>query len=499
MQCGNYLEMIKKEIKDFTSYTVFTPLSIGQKAIIYGRYLSSDSIQTLLKLPEYYFPSEIQSNTFNFKINKVIPSYRAIDTYRPQTRLIGIDLGANKIVVSVSRNASTELVKIDQEYSMPSVISFVEDEPIIGNVARKHLTKNPELVLSDLKHLRTHMDGYDWPFGHCIEPKKSTILFQTKSEFKQYSTVEIYQILFQKLKQSASEYQSDLNEGKDVNQAVITVPDFDNELMLEDIFEAAESIQLEILDIITETQADMLYFLSKEMFSKDETVIVVDIGGETSFVGKFSFKKGIRKKHDFLLFCGNTINGTLESQLKELFYERFKIHASFTLEEKLQIEKIKEDFTFKEELLLPATLIKYKVVLTRNWFEKQVLDPILGSLCNQSLTKILKDEIYSSNISKVFLVGGTCRIPYIQKYFKTIFGEEKVVIPDNSQEVRATGALIHGLKVLNGEHQPVFQRKGIKRHLDWDDSEDESTDNEAETDSLLKTGNEPFNFFFSKQ
>uniref|UniRef100_A0AC34QQX3 Uncharacterized protein n=1 Tax=Panagrolaimus sp. JU765 TaxID=591449 RepID=A0AC34QQX3_9BILA len=253
----NYLELIKKESKNFSSYTVFTHLLNSEKAIIYGRYLSNDNVQSLLKLQKCFFFNEIELKASNFEVNKVIPLYRAIGTYESQTRLMGIDLGASRIVVCVSRNGRTELVQIDQEYSMPSVISFTEDEPVIGNVARRHFAKKPELVLFDLKHLRDtkrHLFGYRWPFGHCIEPEKSSFVFQSKESFKQYSTIDIYQTLLQKIKHSASVYQLDLNEGEDVNQAVITVPNFDNELMLEDTFGAARSVGLKILDIITGKQ-----------------------------------------------------------------------------------------------------------------------------------------------------------------------------------------------------------------------------------------------------
>uniref|UniRef100_A0AC34RBG6 Uncharacterized protein n=1 Tax=Panagrolaimus sp. JU765 TaxID=591449 RepID=A0AC34RBG6_9BILA len=364
----NYLEIIKKENENFTSYTVFSHLFNSQKAIIYGRYLSNDNVQSLLKLQQCDFLTEIELNTFNFEVCKVIPSYRAINTYKPQTKLMGIDLGANRIVVCISRNWRAELVKIDRDYSMPSVISFAEDKPIIGFVAGRHLAKHPELVLFDLKRLRDterHLFGYSWPFGHCIEPRKSSFVFRSKDVFKQYSTVEIYQILFQKLKQNASAYQHDFNEGKDVNQAVITVPNFENKLMLADIYAAAESAELKILDIITgkqvstavrtiislfsETHADLLYFLSNEEFSIGETVAVVDIGGGTGFIEKFSFEKGFQEKRDFSFFCGREINNQLERALRNFIYEHCQIRTMFNLEQKSKIEKIKEDLSFEEE------------------------------------------------------------------------------------------------------------------------------------------------------
>uniref|UniRef100_A0AC34Q7D6 Uncharacterized protein n=1 Tax=Panagrolaimus sp. JU765 TaxID=591449 RepID=A0AC34Q7D6_9BILA len=143
---GNYLEKIKNESKDFSSHTVFRSLYPSQKVIIYGRYLSNDNVQTLVKVKQCFSLTEIELNTFDFKINEVIPSYRPIDAYKPQTRVMGIDFGASRIVVCVSRNGYTHLVKIDEEYSMPSVISFIEDKPIIGNVAKRHL----EMLLNDI-------------------------------------------------------------------------------------------------------------------------------------------------------------------------------------------------------------------------------------------------------------------------------------------------------------------------------------------------------------
>uniref|UniRef100_A0AC34PWK1 Heat shock protein 70 n=1 Tax=Panagrolaimus sp. JU765 TaxID=591449 RepID=A0AC34PWK1_9BILA len=143
--------------------------------------------------------------------------------------------------------------------------------------------------------------------------------------------------------------------------------------------------------------------------------------------------------------------------------------------------------------LLSASLLSRDedVSLTRSAFEEKVLDAIQYSYYNFYIIKTLADKKYSSNLSKVYLVGGTCRIPYIQNLFKEIFGENKVIIPNNLQEITATGALIHGLMILNGEIKPVLQRKGTKRHLDGDDSVNEPMDNNAGIDPPKKTGNEP--------
>uniref|UniRef100_A0AC34RGY9 Uncharacterized protein n=1 Tax=Panagrolaimus sp. JU765 TaxID=591449 RepID=A0AC34RGY9_9BILA len=127
------------------------------------------------------------------------------------------------------------------------------------------------------------------------------------------------------------------------------MPEFDNKLMLADIYAAAESANLKILDIITETHADLLYFLSNEEFSKEETVAIVDVGGGTGFIEKFNFENGLHEKRDLLFFCGREINERLERALQNLFYERFKLWPTFDLKQKSEIEKIKEDLSFEEE------------------------------------------------------------------------------------------------------------------------------------------------------
>lgn len=101
--------------------------------------------------------------------------------------------------------------------------------------------------------------------------------------------------------------------------------------------------------------------------------------------------------------------------------------------------------------------------LTKSWFEERVLERLFRSQTNYYSMKHLMNAIEDMNRfpkpSKVFLVGGSCRIPYIQNYFKSIFGEDKLIVPNNLQGITATGALIHGLQILNGEIDSLFKTK----------------------------------------
>lgn len=95
--------------------------------------------------------------------------------------------------------------------------------------------------------------------------------------------------------------------------------------------------------------------------------------------------------------------------------------------------------------------------VTKIWFEENVMARVFNDKENKKILENAMDDMNNpSKPSKVFLVGGTCWIPYIQNYFKSVFGEDKVVVPNNLQNITATGALIHGLQILNGFVEPTF-------------------------------------------
>uniref|UniRef100_A0AC34QB93 Uncharacterized protein n=1 Tax=Panagrolaimus sp. JU765 TaxID=591449 RepID=A0AC34QB93_9BILA len=238
------------------------------KAMIYSRFLSGDEqVKTLIKTDPNYFVDNAYDKGVN-KLNtdrnerskyksRIITRPQFIDSYGSQTKLMGIDLGATRSVVCVSRNGSTELVKIDQENAMPTYISFAEDEPIVGSVAMRKLNYEPKSVLFDIKRttdLSPRQFEKCWPFGICKTSETISFVVHSKTEIKEHSLVDVYKILVQKLKAKASEFQFDLNQGEPVNQAVFTVPFLDEgpagHGMVSSIIKAANECGIKVIDII---------------------------------------------------------------------------------------------------------------------------------------------------------------------------------------------------------------------------------------------------------
>uniref|UniRef100_A0AC34Q712 Uncharacterized protein n=1 Tax=Panagrolaimus sp. JU765 TaxID=591449 RepID=A0AC34Q712_9BILA len=350
---------------------------------------------------------------------------------------------------------------------MPSVFSFAEEHPVVGSVGMRHLkTKNKsKAVLYDLKHLmgtNRHLNYGTWPFAICTTPEKMSFVVNSDGKFEEFTTIEIYQILLQKLKAAASAYQSDLNDKNPVNQAVITIPDFEDKLIIADVCQAAEIANIEIIDIITEIHADLLYLLSKYNVRPDEEVIIVDIGGGTGYIQKFSMIQGLKEKHVLSFLSGRRINEMLWKQLELTLLSKYQMRIDDRFILMTEMERIKETLSFDESanIQLPVIWARFKKDIepvTKIWFEENVMARVFNDKENKKILENAMDDMNNpSKPSKVFLVGGTCWIPYIQNYFKSVFGEDKVVVPNNLQNITATGALIHGLQILNGFVEPTF-------------------------------------------
>lgn len=239
-------------------------LSNAHKTMIYDRLLLEDEkVQSLVKPKEIiersfnYIASYPHSKDFSSNISAHYSLTRPINAHKSLTRLMGIDLGESTCVVCIFRNGRAELVKIDQDYAMPTVISFVEKEPIIGTIAMRHFKKQPGSVLTGFKQILRFEEEQHFlqieellQSGICETPKQITSTAHMEGTFEHYSSIEIYQILLQKLKIAASEFQSDLNQGKPVNHAVITISSLSNYKLVADIRRASELVGIKIIDII---------------------------------------------------------------------------------------------------------------------------------------------------------------------------------------------------------------------------------------------------------
>ena len=376
-------------------------------------------------------------------------------------KTVGIDLGTTNSVVAVMEGAKPVVIA-NQEGSRttPSVVAFVKsgDRPV-GQVAKRQAITNPERTIFSIKRFMGRR--YDevtqeikmFPF-HVARGENDTA--RVDVDGKIYSPPEISAMILQKLKAAAEDYL-----GEKVEKAVITVPAYFNDAQRQATKDAGQIAGLEVVRLVNEpTAAALAYGLDKK---KDETIAVYDFGGGTFDISILEVGEGVVEVKST---NGDTHLGgdDIDQRLIEWLTEEFRRDQGIDLsKDRMALQRLKEaaekakcelSTTQETEINLPfitadASGPKHlNVRLSRAKFEQLVEDIIQRSVgpCRQAL----KDAgLEPKDIDEVVLVGGSTRIPRVQKLVTDLFGKDphKGVNPD---EVVAVGAAIQA-GVLAGD------------------------------------------------
>jgi len=358
-------------------------------------------------------------------------------------KIIGIDLGTTFSAVAVMEGGQPKIItSAEGERTTPSVVHIKGNETTVGRLARNHAIVEPDNTVRSIKRYM----GFD---------HKVTI------EGKDYTPQEISAKILQKLKTDAEAYL-----GHKVEKAVITVPAYFTDAQRQATKDAGKIAGLEVLRIINEpTAASLAYGLEK---SDEHTVLVFDFGGGTFDVsilelsdGVFEVKATSGDNH----LGGDDIDELLIDWLAEEFKKQNGIDlrednvALQRLKEAAEKAKIEVSTKTATQINIPyvtadATGPKHiNVELTRSKFE-QMIDSILERLKKPTLTALKDAKLSASDIDKVIFVGGSTRIPIVQKIVKDITNKDgdKSVNPD---EAVALGAAIQG-GVLAGEVSDIL-------------------------------------------
>ncbi|TVQ91929.1 MAG: molecular chaperone DnaK [Deltaproteobacteria bacterium] len=376
-------------------------------------------------------------------------------------KIIGIDLGTTNSVVAIMEGDKAEVIVNDEgARTTPSVVAFTKDgERLVGVVARRQAITNPENTIYSAKRLiGRRFDESKVEVGRL--PYKVTPATnggcRIKVQDKEYSPPEISAMVLQKLKAQAESYL-----GQPVSEAVITVPAYFNDSQRQATKDAGRIAGLEVKRIINEpTAAALAYGLNKK---GDETIAVFDFGGGTFDISILEVSEGVvevKSTNGDTHLGGDDIDQVLIDWLVAEFKKDTGIDVAA---QKMVIQRLKEAAEkAKIELsTAPTTEINLPFLtadasgpkhllknLSRSEFERMITPIIDRTL--EPCRKALKDAKVSANeIDEVILVGGSTRIPLVQKKVKDLFGKEpnKSVNPD---EVVAVGAAIQG-GVLTGD------------------------------------------------
>ncbi|MEH0007251.1 MAG: molecular chaperone DnaK [Flavobacteriales bacterium] len=383
------------------------------------------------------------------------------------SKIIGIDLGTTNSVVSVMEGKEPMVIPNSEgKRTTPSIVAFVEGgERKIGDPAKRQAVTNPTKTIFSIKRFMGNK------FSEVTKEVKRVPYKVVKGDNntprvdidgRMYTPQEISAMILQKMKKTAEDYL-----GRDVSQAVITVPAYFNDAQRQATKEAGEIAGLKVDRIINEpTAAALAYGLDKE--AGDKKIAVYDLGGGTFDISILELGDGV---FEVLSTNGDTHLGgdDFDEKLIDWLTGEFKEKegvdlsrdpmALQRLKEAAEKAKIELSSSSQTEINLPyitATdsgpkhLVK---TLTRAKFDQLTANLVERSM--QPVKKALDDaSLKAADIGEIILVGGSTRIPKIQGEVEKFFGKKpsKGVNPD---EVVAVGAAIQG-GVLTGDVKDVL-------------------------------------------
>lgn len=357
------------------------------------------------------------------------------------SKIIGIDLGTTNSCVAVMDGGEPQIIPNPEgNRTTPSVVSFKNGERQVGEVAKRQAITNPNTIQSIKRHMGSN--------------------YKVKIEDKEYTPQEVSAIILQHLKAFAEDYL-----GEEVTKAVITVPAYFNDSQRQATKDAGKIAGLEVERIINEpTAAALAYGINQD---EDQTILVYDLGGGTFDVSILDIGDGT---FEVIATAGdNQLGGDdFDEVIIDYMVSEFKKEHGIDLsQDKMAVqrlkdaaEKAKKDLSgvAQTQISLPfitageAGPLHLEMTLTRAKFEELSADLVERTM--GPTRQALKDAgLTPADIDKVILVGGSTRIPAVQKAIEKEIGKEpsKGVNPD---EVVALGAAIQG-GVLQGDVKDV--------------------------------------------
>ncbi|MDT7945914.1 MAG: molecular chaperone DnaK [Cyanobacteriota bacterium PSP.bin.10] len=383
-------------------------------------------------------------------------------------KVVGIDLGTTNSVVAVMEGGvPTVIANAEGTRTTPSVVAFTKDgERLVGQMARRQAVLNPENTFYSVKRFigrkydELNADSKRVSYQVRRDERGNVKLYAPRLN-KEFAPEEISAMVLRKLADDASRYL-----GQPVTQAVITVPAYFNDSQRQATKDAGRIAGLEVLRIINEpTAASLAYGLDKR---NNETILVFDLGGGTFDVSILEVGDGV---FEVKSTSGDTQLGgdDFDKKIVDWMAEQFKQMEGIDLRQDRQAlqrlteaaEKAKIELSSVSETTINLPFITatadgpkhLELKLSRAQFEHLCAD--LLERCKGPVEQALRDaKLTKADINEVVLVGGSTRIPAVQRLVRELLGKEpnQSVNPD---EVVAVGAAIQA-GVLAGEVKDVL-------------------------------------------
>ena len=383
-------------------------------------------------------------------------------------KVIGIDLGTTNSCVSVLEGGTPVVIANSEGgRTTPSMVAFAKGNTrLVGQLAKRQSVTNAINTIHSIKRFigrrweETEEERSRVPY-ECIVGRDNTV--DVKIQDRQYTPQEISAMILQKLKTDAENFL-----GEEVTQAVITVPAYFTDAQRQATKDAGTIAGLEVLRIINEpTAAALAYGLDK--LDREQHILVFDLGGGTFDVSILELGNGV---FEVKATCGNNQLGgdDFDNVIVTWMIKAFHSQEQIDLRnDKMALQRLREaSEKAKIELsTAPSTSINLPFItadetgpkhlemeLTRSKFEDLARDLIEQTL--EPVKQSLKDaDLSHSKIERLILVGGSTRIPGVQKAIQTVFPQMQVDRSVNPDEAVALGAAVQA-GVLGGEVEDLL-------------------------------------------
>jgi heat shock protein 5 len=383
--------------------------------------------------------------------------------------VIGIDLGTTYSCVGMYKNGRVEIIPNELGNRItPSVVAFTDEERLIGEAAKSQSSVNPTRTVYDVKRLigrkyqdkEVQHDKKFLPYDIVDKDTKPYIRTVVNGETRTFSPEEISAMILSRMRDIAESY-----TGKKIKNAVVTVPAYFNDAQRQATKDAGTIAGLNVVRIINEpTAAAIAYGLDKK--SQEKNIMVFDLGGGTFDVSVLTIDNGV---FEVISTSGDTHLGGEDFDQRTMDHFIKLIQKKFGKDlstDKRAIQKLKREVEKAKRALSNTHETKIEVeglidgvdfsdVLTRARFEelnndlfKKTLGPVQIALDDAGFKK--------NQIDEIVLVGGSTRIPKVQKLIKDFFNGKEPNRGINPDEAICYGAAVQG-GILCGEEDESTQ------------------------------------------
>jgi len=382
---------------------------------------------------------------------------------------IGIDLGTTYSCVAIFEHGRVEILANEQgNKTTPSIVAFTDTDRLIGDAAKEQSARNPHNTVFDAKRLigrrfdneSVQSDMKHWPFRVVAADAQPRLSVEFKGETKTFSPEEISSMVLSKMKTIA-----ETHCGCPVTDAVITVPAYFNDAQRSATKDAARIAGLNVMRIINEpTAAALAYGLDKKTGKTDKNVLIFDLGGGTFDVSILSIDQ---EDHGQLFEVRSTSGNThlggedFDNRLVDHFAAEFKRKTGKDLTNnkralqrlRTAAERAKRTLSSSTEAALEVDSLcdglDFTTKLSRARFEELCADLFRSTL--EPVECALRDaKLDKSRIDEVVLVGGSTRIPKVQKLLSDFFCGKSLNGSINPDEAVAYGAAVQAA-ILRGD------------------------------------------------